>query len=223
MELLYEELRSSRLVTNIRLSPKISIQMLARETSSAFLWAAKLARPSKLGRSRHLFTISRRKFAAGCACASRSPQTSIAVILKVLDNLLYGPDTKARAAHMGRKFPARVGVARSRSTCRGRRASSAPGEYGIQLCASTYRIDSPGRVDARWHGHRMSSQSSVGQAGTQTRQGWKIPWGTRCRRSRSGAAGRRSKTEVVRIGEGHSQAIITFHRIRRSVSSAKGC
>jgi hypothetical protein len=42
-EFLYEELRSSRLVTNIRLSPKISIQMLARETSSAFLWAAKLS------------------------------------------------------------------------------------------------------------------------------------------------------------------------------------
>jgi hypothetical protein len=43
VELLYEELRSSRLVTNIRLSPKISIQMLARETSSAFLWAVKLS------------------------------------------------------------------------------------------------------------------------------------------------------------------------------------
>ena len=43
VELLYEELRSSRFVTNIQMSPKISIQMLAGGTSSAFLWAANLS------------------------------------------------------------------------------------------------------------------------------------------------------------------------------------
>jgi hypothetical protein len=39
----YEELRSSRLAINDCWPPKISIQMLAGETSSAFLWAAKLS------------------------------------------------------------------------------------------------------------------------------------------------------------------------------------